>query len=470
MNNFFNNDDDNNNTNNVNNNFSDAPDKTSQTPIIIADAANDNGKPNPPAKKTKQRKGITRGFISMAVIVCILFSGFAGFGGTYLARQALNKPAASQTDPLVTVSSDTSSVNQEAVIHKSTATAESTAAIDSNTIASVAAKTANSVVAITTETMQKDSIYGQYVTGGAGSGIIITENGYIITCAHVITGASSIKVKTADGTQYTATVVGSDSLTDIAVIKIDKTGLSYATIGDSSILVVGQPAVAIGNPLGELGGTVTNGIISALDRSVEIDGQSYNLLQTNAAINPGNSGGALFNLNAELIGVVNAKSSGSGIEGLGFAIPINDAIKVAEQLINFGYIKGRPQLGIYVLDVSANTDPFALRSKDYAAIINYITDYGVYFLSYNTQVQTAGDLKFGDRIVAMDGVTVSNKAAIAKLLNEDHKVGDTVKITVARLTDTKTQRSEMIDIKLTLIEGVPETPADTTTPETTTAQ
>lgn len=448
---------DDNNTDNENNSIPEEPNNQQQQPVAETEIRNDNEIPMRPVnkQKPKQKKMITRRFVAAAVILCILFSGAAGFGGTYLAYGIFNQPPASQSDTTANIPSDTTAGSEGGVIFKSTASVENTAKIESNAIASAASKAAVTVVEITTETMVTQSYYGQYITGGAGSGIIITENGYIITCAHVVSGAENITVKMTDGMEYPATLVGSDTLTDIAVIKIDVTGLPYAIIGDSSGLVVGEDAIAIGNPLGELGGTVTNGIISALDREVEIDGQTYNLLQTNAAINPGNSGGGLFNLSAELIGVVNAKSSGSGIEGLGFAIPINDAIAVSEQLINFGYIKGRPQLGIYVLDVNESTDYWTLRTQEYAAIINYITDYGVYFLNYNTDIQTEGDFKFGDRIVAMDGVAVSSKQAVAKLLNAEYKVGDTVTVTVARLTDTKSQRSEMLDIKITLVESVP---------------
>ncbi|MHB1154187.1 MAG: S1C family serine protease [Eubacteriales bacterium] len=449
----FNQDD--NDTNNENNSIPEEPNNGQQSPAAGTEMRNEYERPiyHVNKKKPKQKKGISRGFVAVAVIVCILFSGAAGFGGTYLASEFLNQSETSQS--AANNPSDSKSGNEGGVIFKSTASVANTAKIESNVIASVASKAAATVVEISTETMVTSSFYGQYITGGAGSGVIITENGYIITCAHVVSGAENITVKMTDGMEYPATLIGSDTLTDIAVVKIDVTGLPYAIMGDSSNLVVGEDAIAIGNPLGELGGTVTNGIISALDREVEIDGQKYNLLQTNAAINPGNSGGGLFNVNAELIGVVNAKSSGSGIEGLGFAIPINDAISVAQQLINYGFIKGRPQLGIYVLDVNASTDYWTLRSQEYAAIINYITDYGVYFLNYNTDIQTEGDFKFGDRIVAIDGVAVSNKQALAKILNEEYKVGDTATITVARLTDTKSQRSEMLDLTITLIESVP---------------
>ncbi|MDD4773548.1 MAG: trypsin-like peptidase domain-containing protein [Eubacteriales bacterium] len=405
----------------------------------------------------KKKKGISRSFVAAAVIIAILLSGAAAFGGTLLADRYTGNPAGTQTENTAKTPADNAGtkVRDEAVIVQSAAPISKSEKIESNAIAAVAAAAADSVVEISTETMVTSSFYGQYITGGAGSGVIITENGYIITCAHVIAGASNVTVKLTDGMEYPATVIGSDALTDIAIVKIEASGLPFATIGDSAGLVVGEDAVAIGNPLGELGGTVTNGIISALDREVEIDGQSYNLLQTNAAINPGNSGGGLFNLNAELIGIVNAKSSGSGIEGLGFAIPVNDAIEIARQLIDFGYIKGRPKLGIMVIDVNEATDFFKLRRQEYAAILNYITGSGVYFLQYNTDIQTEGNFEFGDRIVAMDGIAINNQQSLEKLLNEEYNIGDKVTITVARLTNVAIQRSEMVDVEVTLVESVP---------------
>src|SRR5699024_342301 len=151
--------------------------------------------------------------------------------------------------------------------------------------------------------------FQQYVSSGAGSGVILTQDGYIVTNHHVIEDANSITVRTRSGDEYNASLVGSDEQSDLAVLKIDATGLTPAVLGDSTTLEVGELAIAIGNPLGELGGSVTSGIISALDREMTIDGQTMTLLQTDAAVNPGNSGGGLFNANGDLIGIVNAKSS-----------------------------------------------------------------------------------------------------------------------------------------------------------------
>ena len=237
----------------------------------------------------------------------------------------------------------------------------------------VVSKVGNSVVEIKTSSRVFDRFYGQYVTSGAGSGVIITQSadaGYLLTNYHVIyndndTLADTITVVLANGEEYTATEIGNDESLDLAVLRIvkkQKETFTVASFGDSSKLVVGQEVIAIGNPLGSLGGTVTDGIISALDRQVKIDTFTMTLLQHNAAINPGNSGGALFDMMGNLIGIVNAKTSDTGIEGLGFAIPSNIALSffnrvmVTEPAIGIKVAYGRPDerhaWGVYVVKVT----------------------------------------------------------------------------------------------------------------------
>ena len=209
----------------------------------------------------------------------------------------------------------------------------------------------DTVVEVRTETAQYSSFYGQYVTEGAGSGVIVssTDDGtYIITCAHVIEGSSKVTVTLTDGTEYEAVQTAYDTITDIGIIKINVSNLKTALIGDSDDIVVAEEVIAIGNPLGELGGSVTNGIISALEREIQIDGLNYKLIQTSAEISPGNSGGGLFNIKGELIGIVNAKSVGEDVEGLGFAIPINDAVNIARDLIV--WLLGTPE-PLYIVNV-----------------------------------------------------------------------------------------------------------------------
>lgn len=280
-----------------------------------------------------------------------------------------------------------------------------------------------SVVAITTEQMSGSQTWfgGYYVQSGAGSGVIISQDGYILTCAHVVDGATSVQVQLQSGDTYDATIVGSDSTSDIAVLKIEATGLTPAVIGDSDALAVGETVVAVGNPLGTLSNTVTDGIISALNREVTVEDNDMTLLQTNASISPGNSGGGLFNANGELIGIVNAKSSYSEAEGIGFAIPIDQAMEVAQQLIENGAVI-RPALGVKILDVmDANT----------ASQLG-VSATGVYVVEVTAGggAEAAG-VQAGDRIIAVDDTAVSSSNSVKSYL-ADKQVGDTVNLQVER--------------------------------------
>ena len=294
----------------------------------------------PPKKKKKfNGKRVARSAVALVLAAAMGFAGgFVGakFGGS-------GKVVIQQVAPSSTADSASGSDNSI------TAASSSGSSLTTEQVADLVSP---SVVVITTEQVvySQWSWYGQnQVESGAGSGVIISSDGYILTCAHVVDGASNITV-TINDKDYTATLVGEDTTSDIAVIKIDANGLTPATVGDSDSLKVGQNVMAVGNPLGELGGTVTGGMISALNRSVTIQGtnstNTMSLIQMDASVSPGNSGGGLFNMNGELIGLVNAKSSSSDAEGLGFAIPINDAIKVAQDLLENGYVSGRPWLGI----------------------------------------------------------------------------------------------------------------------------
>ena len=225
----------------------------------------------------------------------------------------------------------------------------------------VYALTVNSVVGITTEATT--NVFGQQaVSANAGTGFILSEDGYIITNQHVVEGADTIKVALYNGESYDAELVGGDSSYDIAVLKIEAEGLQPVSVGNSDDLQVGESVVAIGNPLGELTWTMTNGIISALNREINTDGSAQNIqtmIQTNAAINSGNSGGPLFDMDGNVIGVTSAKysgstSSGTSIEGLGFAIPINEALRVAYDLVEYGYVKGA-YLGVSLRDLTTDT-------------------------------------------------------------------------------------------------------------------
>ena len=370
----------------------------------------------PPKKKKKfNGKRVARSAVALVLAAAMGFAGgFVGakFGGS--GKVVIQQVAPSST-------ADSASGSDSSI----TAASSSGSSLTTEQVADLVSP---SVVVITTEQVvySQWSWYGQnQVESGAGSGVIISSDGYILTCAHVVDGASTITVTIGDK-DYTATLVGEDTTSDIAVIKIDADGLTPATVGDSDGLKVGQSVMAVGNPLGELGGTVTGGMISALNRSVTIQGSSsvntMSLIQMDASVSPGNSGGGLFNMNGELVGIVNAKSSSSDAEGLGFAIPINDAIKVAQELLENGYVTGRPYLGITYLAVTDAQTASQLG----------VNAYGVYVVEVvkGGPAEKAG-LQAGDRIVSVDGTEIASKDDLGTLMQK-HAAGDTLSITIAR--------------------------------------
>ena len=370
----------------------------------------------PPKKKKKfNGKRVARSAVALVLAAAMGFAGgFVGakFGGS--GKVVIQQVAPSST-------ADSASGSDSSI----TAASSSGSSLTTEQVADLVSP---SVVVITTEQVvySQWSWYGQnQVESGAGSGVIISSDGYILTCAHVVDGASTITV-TIDDKDYTATLVGEDTTSDIAVIKIDADGLTPATVGNSDGLKVGQSVMAVGNPLGELGGTVTGGMISALNRSVTIQGSSsvntMSLIQMDASVSPGNSGGGLFNMNGELVGIVNAKSSSSDAEGLGFAIPINDAIKVAQELLENGYVTGRPYLGITYLAVTDAQTASQLG----------VNAYGVYVVEVvkGGPAEKAG-LQAGDRIVSVDGTEIASKDDLGTLMQK-HAAGDTLSITIAR--------------------------------------
>ena len=370
----------------------------------------------PPKKKKKfNGKRVARSAVALVLAAAMGFAGgFVGakFGGS--GKVVIQQVAPSST-------ADSASGSDSSI----TAASSSGSSLTTEQVADLVSP---SVVVITTEQVvySQWSWYGQnQVESGAGSGVIISSDGYILTCAHVVDGASNITV-TINDKDYTATLVGEDTTSDIAVIKIDADGLTPATVGNSDSLKVGQNVMAVGNPLGELGGTVTGGMISALNRSVTIQGtnstNTMSLIQMDASVSPGNSGGGLFNMNGELVGIVNAKSSSSDAEGLGFAIPINDAIKVAQELLENGYVTGRPYLGITYLAVTDAQTAQQLGVNAYGVYIVDVTKGG--------PADQAG-LKAGDRIVSVDGSEIAAKDDLGTLMQK-HTAGDTLAITVAR--------------------------------------
>ncbi len=338
-----------------------------------------------------------------------------------------------------------STVNKEDVKANEPITTNSTSSTTTLSVADIADLTANSVVEITTSVEGKSYFYGNYTATGNGSGVIISKDGYIVTNNHVINGASKVEVTLKDGNSYEATVIGSDSRTDVAILKINADNLKAANLGDSSKLRVGELAVVIGNPLGKLGGTVTDGIISALEREITLDGTTMNLIQTNAAVNPGNSGGGLFNDKGELVGIVVAKSSGLDVEGLGFAIPINDVKDVINDIIDLGYVSNRPFLGV----------AFASNTSNYESGYGFIFGYGMqsqmrYGAKVSQVVEGSGaekaGIKVGDHIISIDDEAVSSGTDVTQIVGE-HKVGDKIKIGIIRDNKTMTLTAELGEYK-----------------------
>jgi len=307
----------------------------------------------------------------------------------------------------------------------------------------------DSVVLITSEITT--SAFGQSTTGvSTGSGFVLTEDGYVVTNHHVIEGANNVTVTMYDGTKYAATVVGSDSTNDVALLKISETvSLPAVTVGSSDELRVGDQVVAIGNPLGELTSTLTVGYVSAKERNVTTEGTTINMIQTDAAINSGNSGGPLFNMQGEVVGITTAKysgssSSGATIEGIGFAIPIDDVMPLVEDLKIYGYIKSA-YLGVMVSDMDEQTG--AVYGLPVGAYVREVTP--------GYCAEEAG-LKVKDIIVKLGEYEVKNLSDLTRALRL-YKAGDTTTITVFR-------SGEQITLPITLDEK-PQTTQEPTTDE-----
>lgn len=390
--------------------------------------------PEPRKKQKKGKSGKTVALVLCSALLC----GAMGFGGGMLAN-SLNDSGTSSSGVVIQQAASNNEPSAGATQLSNTTSTKLS-------IEEIAAKAADSVVEITTESVTTGEFLQQSITQGAGSGVIISTDGYILTNYHVIKGASTITVTLRNGNSSPATLIGIDDNLDVALLKIEETNLSPATFGDSASLKVGETAVAIGNPLGQLGGTVTNGIISALDRDITIDGKTKKLLQTNAAINPGNSGGGLFNDKGHLIGLVVAKSSGEEIEGLGFAIPITDVVNILNDLKQYGYVKGRISLGVSLLDISSQQMALMYRVGQTGCYI-YSTDDG-------SAAAKAG-LRSGDCITAINGTEVSASKDVKSILNSC-SVGDTIQMTILR-------NGESATVSVTLQEYVPSEISNTST-------
>lgn len=411
--------------------------------------------PKEDKKKSKKAKGVTFTKAGVAILCAttICLSAATGFLGAYAANTFMkqdtpklsvnsNTPVNNGTNTGDVTISNVGGADDTAVFYRSVTTTGIGSSQNGNlTYREVASMVQDSVVEIVTD-FNKTSLWFQYVASGAGSGVIMSEDGYVITNNHVIsdeeTGelSDSVTVRLRNGEEYKAEIIGADADSDIAVLKINATGLTPAVSGNSDNLAVGEEVLAVGNPLGELGGTVTNGIVSATDREIVVGDVTMNLIQTNAAVNPGNSGGGLFNMNGELIGIVNAKSSGTDVEGLGFAIPVNDALKVTEQLLEYGYVRGKVTIGVQFLDA---TDSSIARK--------YGLKQGLYVLSLEEGLND-NSLKPGDRIIAINGNEVGSFDDISMAVKAS-AVGDILTFQLYR-------DGKLVEAEVTVFERIPD--------------
>ena len=358
------------------------------------------------APKRRKRRGAR---ILAVLLVCALLVGGA-FGAGYATREFLQSSRSNQTNLYVS--------NREPV-------EVSQVAVDGKTkmdYTELYAANVNSCVSINVS--ETTNIWGQQaqIAASSGSGFIINEDGYIVTNYHVISGTgngtTTAQVTLYDGTTYDAEIIGGDSEFDIAVLKIDAPDLTPVVIGDSSALQVGDDIAVIGNPLGELTFSMSEGIVSTTNRLINVDGTPFNMIQITAAVNSGNSGGPLFNMYGEVVGIVSAKlssssSSEASVEGLGFAIPINDVKAMIEDIMTNGYITNKAYLGIYAGDFSPSMIP------------NSAFDSGVYLYSVeeNGAAARAG-LQAGDVITGLDGTEITDMDSLTAA-KKNYSAGDT---------------------------------------------
>ena len=389
------------------------PDTSYREPAHAAPAGPSHSKP-------KEKKYVTRGALAACMIATMIISSILGaaiggaFGRTVTTdgRQSRNDSELSQLDLGDATGSEL-------------------------TVSQIVDKNENAVVEIVVSGTAQNMWGQMQLVQGAGSGVIVKDDGYIATNYHVIQGANKVEVTLHNGEFYPARIVGSDPANDIAVIKIDAKDLTTATIGDSSTVDVGDLAVAIGNPLGQLGGTATTGIISALDRTLDVEGTTLTLLQTDAAINGGNSGGGLFNSKGELIGIVESKASAVGVEGLAFALPINNVSGIINDLIENGgsaqVASGTPAVGVVISEVSEdNAQYYGLESA------------GVYIAQVTGENARSAGFQEMDRIISFNGTKISSSNEFITLVRKC-KVGDTVTVVVSR-------KGQEIEIKTVLEE------------------
>lgn len=395
-------------------------------------------------KKKKRYVSVPAAVIALVLTAVLSIAGGAAVSNTSLFSAKTSDSSSSSSGKKVTVNDN---INNSSSV-KGTKTKVNTLTGEALTTPEIVDKVGPAVVGIINKTTYGNaygyygSLYGNLndeVEQSSGSGVIISSDGYIVTNNHVVESATKLSVILSSGEEYEGKIIGTDASTDLAVVKIEASGLTYAQMGSSSELRVGETAIAIGNPLGqEFAGTTTQGIISGLNRSVTIDNKTMNLIQTDAAINPGNSGGALVNEYGMLIGINTAKISSDTLEGLGFAIPIDEAKPIVQELMTNGYVTGRPVIGLAGR---------AVTKQDAQA---YNMKVGVYVssLTANGPAYMAG-IKVGDVIVECEGEPVETVDDINAIKNKKSP-GDQLKLKVYR-------KGNYVDVTVVLGEEMPTT-------------
>lgn len=389
--------------------------RRNEEPIPTTDFKVEDLGPSPDGPKKKKRVW------PKVVALCLVCAILGTAGGAAVATALVTRN--SQIENMTTIYESNRVPTVVGVTHTNTG--------KQLTLEEVYASWVNSTVGISTEIVTTNW-FGQQVSGGAaaGSGFVISSDGYIVTNYHVIEGASTIKVTFYDGTEYDATLVGGEANNDVAVLKIDAKDLTPVIIGNSDGLHVGQTVTAIGNPLGELTFSQSAGIISAKDRTVTLDGGiKINMIQTDCTINAGNSGGPLFNLYGEVIGITSAKYSNNGsyseatIEGIGFAIPMNDVSGIIKDLIEHGYVTGKPNVGVLLDDVDSNALRYGI--PDGAEIMAVLE---------GSCAEKSG-LQVGDIVTKVNDTEITSVAGLQEAV-KTYRAGDTVTFTVYRDGDT----------------------------------
>ena len=369
-----------------------------------------HGGPQQPVQEMKPVKKNRTGLkVTALALCCALLGGAVGGSVVHFAE---NQPGQTSVN-----------VSSRPATHVSVNTVDGKTAM---TDAEVYAAGVNSVVSINVTGTSGTNFFGQPVrTASAGSGFVLTKDGYIVTNYHVVKDGETVKVTMYNGDEYEAKYVGGDEDYDIAVIKVEAQDLQAVTLGDSSGLNVGDHVLAIGNPLGELTFSMSGGMVSCVNRAINVDGTPFNMIQTDASINPGNSGGPLFNQYGEVVGIVSAKYSSTGnesVEGLGFAIPINDVLAMIQDIMTNGYVTNKPYLG-----VTAGT-----MTEQMAAQYRYDVTSGVFIYSVEEDGAAAkAGLKMGDVIVKVDDTDITSMEDLT-VAKKQYSAGDTCTLTIYR--------------------------------------